>query len=66
VDHGADSGGGLTTAGLVCGSCGTELPPNSKFRNECGASVTQVSRSAEYKQVTVLFAEVVIPLGVTS
>ncbi len=32
---------------------------NSKFCNECGAPVTQVSRSAEYKQVTVLFADVV-------
>jgi adenylate cyclase len=32
--------------------CGTELPLNSKFCNECGAPVTQVSRSAEYKQVT--------------
>jgi hypothetical protein len=49
----------LTAAGLPCGSCGTELPPNSKFCNECGAPVTQVSRSAEYKQVTVLFADVV-------
>jgi class 3 adenylate cyclase len=53
------SRGALTAAGLPCGSCGTELPPNSKFCNECGAPVTQVSRSAEYKQVTVLFADVV-------
>jgi adenylate cyclase len=51
--------GALTAAGLPCGSCGTELPPNSKFCNECGAPITQVSRSAEYKQVTVLFADVV-------
>src|SRR5271169_5329917 len=49
----------MTAAGLPCGSCGTELPPNSKFCNECGAPLTQVSRSAEYKQVTVLFADVV-------
>ncbi len=53
------SRGALTAAGVPCGSCGTELPPNSKFCNECGAPVTQVSRSAEYKQVTVLFADVV-------
>ena len=59
MDHGGDGGGGLTATGLFCGSCGTELPPNSKFCNECGAGVTQVSRSAEYKQVTVLFADVV-------
>jgi Adenylate and Guanylate cyclase catalytic domain/zinc-ribbon domain len=45
-------------AGLSCGSCGAELPPNSKFCNECGAPVAEVSRSAEYKQVTVMFADV--------
>ena len=45
--------------GLPCVSCGTELPPNSKFCNECGTPVTQFSRPAEYKQVTVLFADVV-------
>ena len=59
MDPSRDGGGGLTATGLLCGSCGTELPPNSKFCNECGAPVTQLSRSAEYKQVTVLFADVV-------
>ena len=54
-----NGGGGLTATGLLCGSCGTELPPNSKFCNECGAPLTQATRSAEYKQVTVLFAYVV-------
>ena len=56
---GDDGRGALTATGLSCGSCGSELPPNSKFCNECGAPVTQVTRSAEYKQVTVLFADVV-------
>ena len=56
----------LTAAGLPCGSCGTELPPNSKFCNECGAPVTQVSRSAEYKQVTVLFADVVHSMDIAA
>jgi hypothetical protein len=58
--------GALTAAGLPCGSCGTELPPNSKFCNECGAPVTQVSRSAEYKQVTVLFADVVHSMNIAA
>jgi adenylate cyclase len=49
----------MTAAALVCGSCGTELPPNSKFCNECGAAVTTATTRAEYKQVTVLFADVV-------
>ena len=61
-----DGGGALTAAGLVCGSCGTELPPNSKFCNECGAPVTHVSRSAEYKQVTVLFADVVHSMDIAA
>jgi zinc-ribbon domain len=60
------SRGALTAAGLPCGSCGTELAPNSKFCNECGAPVTQVSRSAEYKQVTVLFADAVHSMDIAS
>src|SRR5215469_836626 len=52
--------------GRSCGSCGTELPPNSKFCNECGAQVAQVSRSAEYKQVTVLFADVVHSMDIAA
>ena len=66
MDPSGDGGGGLTATGLFRGSCGTELPPNSKFCNECGAPLTHATRSAEYKQVTVLFAEVVIPLGETT
>src|SRR5271155_4588806 len=56
----------MTGAAVVCGSCGAELPPNSKFCNECGAPVTQVSRSAEYKQVTVLFADVVHSMDIAA
>src|SRR6201988_488730 len=61
-----DSRGAVTAAGQSCGSCGTELPPNAKFCNECGASVTHVSRSAEYKQVTVLFADVVRSMDIAA
>jgi class 3 adenylate cyclase len=61
-----DARGALIAAGLSCGSCGTELPLNSKFCNECGAPVTQISRSAEYKQVTVLFADVVHSMDIAS
>jgi class 3 adenylate cyclase len=60
------SRGALTAAGLPCGSCVTELPQNSKFCNECGAPVTQVSRSAEYKQVTILFADVVHSMDIAA
>ena len=66
MDPSGDGGGGLTAAGLPCGSCGTELPPNSKFCNECGQRSRTVSRSAEYKQVTVLFADVVHSMDIAA
>jgi class 3 adenylate cyclase len=56
----------MTAAALVCGSCGTELPPNSKFCNECGAAVATAPKPAEYKQVTVLFADVVHSMDIAS
>ena len=50
----------------MCGSCGTELPPNSKFCNECGAAVATATTPAEYKQVTVLFADVVRSMDIAA
>ena len=29
----------MTSIELACTACGIELPPNSKFCNECGAAV---------------------------
>ena len=66
MDGTGDGRGAFTASGLLCGSCGTELSLNSKFCNECGAPVTHVSRSAEYKQVTVLFADVVHSMDIAS
>jgi class 3 adenylate cyclase len=48
----------MTAAAVVCGSCGTELPRDSRFCNECGAPIRPAA-TAEYKQVTALFADVV-------
>jgi class 3 adenylate cyclase len=56
----------MTAAALVCGSCGTELPPTSKFCNECGAAVATATTPAEYKQVTVLFADVVHSMDIAA
>jgi class 3 adenylate cyclase/energy-coupling factor transporter ATP-binding protein EcfA2 len=66
VDPSGDGGGGLTATGLFCGSCGTELPPNSKFCNECGTALKHAAQSAEYKQVTVLFADVVHSMDIAA
>ena len=63
---GDDGRGALTAAGLSCGSCGTELPPDSRFCNKCGTPVTLPATSAEYKQVTVLFADVVHSMDIAA
>ena len=56
----------MTATALVCRSCGAELPPNSKFCNECGAAVSTTTTPAEYKQVTVLFADVVHSMDIAA
>src|SRR5215208_2530282 len=53
------------TAGVACGSCGTGLRESAKFCDACGAS-TAVSVDAEYKQVTVLFADVVRSMDIAA
>ena len=47
------------TVGVACGSCGTGLREKAKFCDECGAPTTASDDTAKYKQVTVLFADVV-------
>jgi class 3 adenylate cyclase len=43
---------------LACGSCGAELGAKAKFCSQCGAPITTATTPAEYKQVTVFFADV--------
>ena len=59
MDPSGDGGGGLTATGLFCGSCGAQSSPTANFCGECGTRLTQTTQLAEYKQVTVLFADVV-------
>lgn len=56
----------MTALELMCPACGTELPPKAKFCNECGAAVSTTATSAEYKQVTVLFADVVHSMDIAA
>ena len=56
----------MAPVGLPCAACGTGLPPNSKFCNECGAAVSAAAELAEFKQVTVLFADVVGSMNIAA
>jgi adenylate cyclase len=56
----------MTAPGISCGSCGTELSEKAKFCSECGAAVTSPAKPAEYKQVTVLFADVVRSMDIAA
>ncbi len=54
------------TASVVCGSCGTGLRESAKFCDECGAPAAVSGDTAEYKQVTVLFADVVRSMDIAA
>jgi class 3 adenylate cyclase len=54
------------TPGVACGSCGTGLRENAKFCDECGAPAAVSGDPAEYKQVTVLFADVVRSMDIAA
>jgi class 3 adenylate cyclase len=56
----------MTTVGLACGSCGTDLRENAKFCDECGAPTAGSRDTAKYKQVTVLFADVVRSMDIAA
>jgi class 3 adenylate cyclase len=54
------------TAGVACASCGNLLRENAKFCDECGAPVATPTTPAEYKHVTVLFADVVRSMDIAA
>jgi class 3 adenylate cyclase len=54
------------TTSVVCGSCGTDLRENAKFCHECGVAIAACAESAEYKQVTALFADVVRSMDIAA
>lgn len=59
-------GGELTRAGLFCTSCGALADPVAKFCSECGRRLRQTSPPAEYKQVTILFVDVVHSMDIAA
>src|SRR5271155_4784578 len=54
------------TAATACRNCGTEPRAGARFCDACGAPVTEQDTRAEYKQVTVLFADVVHSMDIAA
>ncbi|MGB7869309.1 MAG: adenylate/guanylate cyclase domain-containing protein, partial [Mycobacterium sp.] len=54
------------TAIAVCLTCGTEPLENARFCHSCGSPVDNDDTRAEYKQVTVLFADVVHSMDIAA
>ena len=54
------------TAVMVCLTCGTQLLEDARFCHVCGAPVVEADNYAEYKQVTVLFADVVHSMDIAA
>ncbi|OBI06905.1 ATP-binding protein [Mycobacterium scrofulaceum] len=54
------------TAKAACRRCGTEPLENARFCHGCGAPVPDRASRAEYKQVTVLFADVVHSMDIAT
>ena len=54
------------TAATACRTCGTEPREGARFCDGCGAPATGQDTHAEYKQVTVLFADVVHSMDIAA
>src|ERR1700734_1175818 len=54
------------TAIAACRTCGTEPLENARFCHGCGSPVKDADTRAEYKQVTVLFADVVHSMDIAA
>ena len=54
------------TAAVTCRTCGGEPRAGARFCDACGAPIAASKPSAEYKQVTVLFADVVRSMDIAA
>src|SRR5882724_9430879 len=54
------------TAATACRTCGRELREDARFCDACGAPSAVSHRAAEYKQVTVLFADMVHSMDIAA
>ena len=51
---------------MSCGACDAELRDGARFCDACGSPVATTDTHAEYKQVTVLFADVVHSMDIAA
>ena len=54
------------TAASACRTCGTVPREGARFCDACGSSIGPASEQPEYKQVTVLFADVVHSMDIAA
>jgi adenylate cyclase len=54
------------TAEVTCRICGGQPRAGARFCDACGAPITSTQPPAEYKQVTVLFADVVRSMDIAA
>src|SRR5947209_11771859 len=66
MDPTGDGCSGMTATTLLCGSCGAPSGSHAKYCGECGTRLAPAAQSAEYKQVTVLFADVVHSMDIAA
>jgi class 3 adenylate cyclase len=59
-------GGGRMGSARFCRACGLDLRPGARFCDGCGAQASTDADLAEYKQVTVMFADVVGSMRIAS
>src|SRR6476620_12210846 len=66
MNSGVWGGEGRMTAVTSCRTCGAEPLENARFCHGCGSPVAESDTHAEYKQVTVLFADVVHSMDIAT
>jgi len=54
------------TAATACRTCGIELGEGARFCDACGSLIAPTAEHAEYKQVTVLFADAVRSMDIAA
>ena len=66
ANSGPGGGEGRMTTATSCRTCGAEALENARFCHGCGSPVAESDTHAEYKQVTVLFADVVRSMDIAA